>query len=322
MPVNDLIKEKIRQVLPDVKVVVAWGKGYDALHATPLFIEKESDLENLDIGPCSVQNLASYLLDFAAQNSGKVGIVVKGCDSRSVMAQLQENLIKREDVVIIGFPCEGVFDLKKFEAALPANSGKVLAVERKGDTVNVKLEDQELNLSFLDVVNQRCMHCRWPNAVLSDHFVGLPLTAKPLPPGHDLFAELEEKSAAERMEFWKNEMSRCIRCYACRNACPLCACKDHCVAQSREPHWVSQDDSLTDKWFFQVIHASHLSGRCTSCGECQRVCPMNIPVGLFKRKFNGIVKELFDYEAGLDQDATPPLQTFSLEELKIKERDW
>ena len=321
MSVNNLIKTKIAQVLPDVKLVMAWGKGYDALHATPLFIEKEEDLENLDISPCSVQNLASYLLDFNNQNI-KVGIVVKGCDSRSVVAQLQENLIKRENVVIIGFPCEGVIDLKKVEAALPENSGAVQNVERQGEKLKVKLTDTELELAWADVVNHRCPQCAYPNAIISDHFVGIPITAKPITPEHSLFIELQKKSANEIMEFWKKEMDRCIRCYACRNACPLCACKEHCVAQSRDPHWLSQEDSLTDKWFFQVIHATHLAGRCTGCGECQRACPMNIPVGLFKAKLNGIIKDLFDYEAGVDLDATPPLQTFSLEELKIKERHW
>ncbi|SHN67092.1 4Fe-4S dicluster domain-containing protein [Desulfovibrio litoralis] len=322
MSVNELIKEKIRQILPEVKLVMAWGKGYDALHSTPLFIESEKDLDKLEIGPCSVQNLASYLLDFNAQNI-KVGIVVKGCDSRSVVAQIQETLVKRENVVIIGFPCDGVIDLSKVESALPKQQAEIQAVDKKGDELIIKLKDSELKLNWDSVRANRCASCAYPNAIISDHFVGIQKAAQPSDASkNNILAVLEAKSPAELMEFWKKEMERCIRCYACRNACPLCACKEHCVAQSREPHWLSQEDSVTDKWFFQVIHATHLAGRCTGCGECQRACPMNIPVGLFKMKFNSIIKELFDYEAGVDIDANPPLQTFSLEEKKIKERNW
>jgi ferredoxin len=73
---------------------------------------------------------------------------------------------------------------------------------------------------------------------------------------------------------------------------------------------------------FQIIHAVHLAGRCTGCGECQRACPAGIPVLLLKRTLSRGVTELFDYDAGMDQDATPPLLTFQVEEAKIKEREW
>lgn len=94
------------------------------------------------------------------------------------------------------------------------------------------------------------------------------------------------------------------------------------MAQSREPHWVSQADSLRDKLFFQVIHATHQAGRCTGCGECQRACPMDIPVLLLKRSLSKQVEQLFDYRAGMDSAAMPPLLSFCVEEAKIKERDW
>ena len=66
-----------------------------------------------------------------------------------------------------------------------------------------------------------------------------------------------------------------------------------------------------------MIHAFHLAGRCTGCGECERVCPMEIPVALVKEKLNQIVKELLDYEAGLDPEAKPPLMTFDPSELGV-----
>ncbi|KAF4531318.1 hypothetical protein B566_EDAN019422, partial [Ephemera danica] len=171
-------------------------------------------------------------------------------------------------------------------------------------------------------LNHKCRRCKYPNAVFSDTFVGTP--ANP-PAGEDNYADLaafEALPLEERMAFWEKEMSRCIRCYACRNACPLCVCRDHCIATSREPQWVTQADGIKDKLFFQIIHATHLAGRCTGCGECQRACPVGIPVLLLKRSLSRSVEALFEYQAGVDPKATPPLQTFTIEEPRIKERDW
>ncbi|HAS90542.1 MAG TPA: 4Fe-4S ferredoxin, partial [Desulfovibrio sp.] len=53
-----------------------------------------------------------------------------------------------------------------------------------------------------------------------------------------------------------------------------------------------------------------------------RACPVDIPILLFKKKFNKEIKEVFNYEAGLDPEATPPLQTFKIDEPTIKEKEW
>ena len=99
----------------------------------------------------------------------------------------------------------------------------------------------------------------------------------------------------------------------------MCVCRDNCVADSREPHWLTQEDTPTQKMFFQLIHALHLAGRCTGCGECNRACPMGIPVGALKLQMGRVVKKLFEYAPGMDVDAVPPLLGFQLEEKNIHE---
>ena len=54
---------------------------------------------------------------------------------------------------------------------------------------------------------------------------------------------------------------------------------------------------------FQAVRNLHVAGRCTDCGECERACPVNIPLRSLTRGMYDIVDELFDYKAGMDKEA-------------------
>ena len=317
------LKARIKEALPGLECVIGWQKGYDPLHNTPLFIRGEADVDKLEWGPLNVHNPAVYLPSLRGK---KVGVVVKGCDSRSVVELLQEKLIDRDGVVIFGMPCDGVVDIAKVKARLAAAgapAGKVESVATDGKTVSVTAAGKAVSMPFAKVAADKCLHCQFPNAVLADAYVGDPAPQPPVNPAGDAdIAALDAMSVPERMAFWRYQMDRCIRCYACRNACPMCVCRDHCIAQSREPHWLSQEDAVTEKLMFQVVHAMHLAGRCTECGECQRACPMDIPVLALKKHLNRTIHDLFNYQAGVDVAAIPPLLQFKVEEDNIKERGW
>ena len=321
MSVNNELIAAVKAALVDASCVIGWGKGFDPLHAEPLFARSPEEADQFEAGFFSVQNPALYLPE---HKGSKVAVVVKGCDSRSVGQLLAEGLIKREEVTIIGFPCNGVIDNDKLTKLLvgKVEMGAITAVKEEGDTLVLTHAGGEERVAKAEVTADKCTRCQYPNAVFHDTFVGEPKAPVATTDTYSDLAAFEALPIEERMAFWEKEMSRCIRCYACRNACPLCVCRDHCIATSREPKWVSQADSVRDKLFFQVIHATHLSGRCTGCGECQRACPVGIPVLLLKRSLSRKVEALFDYKAGVDPKATPPLQTFTIEEPRIKERDW
>ena len=252
----------------------------------------------------------------------KVGIVVKGCDSRSVVELLQENLINRDDVTIFAMPCEGTLDMARVDKEL-GRYNKIDSVVYDEAGVTVTADGKEHRFCMTECAQGKCYGCTMPTAQLADTLAGAPTTVEGTPGTPPELALLDSMTLPERMAFWRGQMERCLRCYACRNACPMCVCRDYCVAESRDPHWMTQEDSVREKLYFQTIHALHLAGRCTGCGECQRACPVGIPILALRQQIGRAVSQLFDgYKAGMDPEAVPPLLGYELEEKNIHEREW
>lgn len=312
----DKLKEIVGRLRGDVDVVIGYKQGFDAIHASPCFVRSEAQVGDLIWSPLCVHNLATYLPGLKKK---RTAIVVKGCDSRAVVQLLQEGLIKRENIVIIGIPCRGVVSTRKLSRAAEGEAIEEIAFDDDG-SVRLKTARGEKRLSLADVTPDKCRSCQYPTPLVYDHLVGEPLAAdKPAEAVYEDVKEIESKSLEERLAYWKAELGRCIRCYACRNACPMCVCQDSCIAESRDPHWMSQKATPDEKLMFHMIHTIHLAGRCVECGECERACPMGIPIGKLKKKINKEMKELFGYTSGVSPDDQPPMYTFNPDEKTIEE---
>ncbi len=313
------LKTKIKDELPNLDWVIGWKQGFDPLQATPHFMRTEQDVDQLIYNPLCAQNLATFL---PGMKDKKVGILVKGCDSRTIVELLQENLITRENLVIFGLPCSGAVDVSKVRKEIDS-PGRITEVTFDGGHIRISTKQGSSSLALADVLLPKCRTNPYAMPVIADHVFGQEEKAGPCGQGESPALEaLEAMSLEQRFDYWQYHMDRCIRCYACRNACPMCVCRDHCIADTRDPHWLSQETDVQQKWMFQLIHVMHLAGRCTECGECERACPMDIPILSLRQKLNREIKDLFDYEAGVDPEAVPPLLTFKVEEANINERGW
>ena len=125
-------------------------------------------------------------------------------------------------------------------------------------------------------------------------------------------------SPEEKFEFFKAELSKCIRCNACRNVCPACSCRK-CVFDSTKFDEAKKAnvDSFEEK-MFHIIRAFHVAGRCTDCGECSRVCPQNIPLQLLNRKFIKDINAFYgDFQAGEEAEGKTPLTQFTTEDVEV-----
>ena len=305
------LRELVEESFEDLSVVIGWGEGFDPLHATPVFIKERESLGKLLWSPMCAQNLSGFLVKPPALKAEgkKIGICVKGCDSRSLVALLQEKFISRESLHIFGLPCRGTIDWRRVMKKEPLFGVKSARVDGERLVVEDSRGSRELELK--EVLFRKCLRCLHPNPVIYDVLVGEPVSSRISPA--ELYRdveELEEKSLQERLSFWQSELDRCLRCYACRNACPLCVCQERCIAETRDPKWLTQYMGISEKYLFHFIHSLHLAGRCTECGECERVCPMEIPVGLMKEKLGRSARDLLGFEAGLDPGGVPPLLTF------------
>lgn len=302
------LREVAEKLLIDKKVdlIIGYEKGTLPLRTRPTFIREPEETKRLVWNSRCENNLSFYLKTVKE----KVGIVAKGCDSRSIVGLIKESQVKREDIFIIGVPCSGIIDRKKIEDILEGR--ELLEGEESEGQILLKGEGFEETLDQDKLLHASCRSCRYRNPVLYDTLVGKEISQ----PQTDEYSDVEEfasKPDNERWAYFNDETSRCIRCYACRNVCPACYCPQCFVDQSL-PTWFDRTPHPSDTLIFHMIRTLHTAGRCVDCGACSRVCPMNVELRMLNKKAEKDIKELYDYEAGIDLEELPPMATFKIDD--------
>jgi formate dehydrogenase (coenzyme F420) beta subunit len=284
------LRDLARQLLTDgtVEVVVGWQDSPRG--ARPVFVDSPDDCDQLIFDTRCVHNLATYLNPrrFQVTELGRLAIVIKGCDAKAVAGLLREAQLTRDRVVLIGVRCGGV--VEEHDAAKPPPLTP-------------------------ETVMPRCHGCDNREPHLCDHLIGEPRPDPPVPlvTIEERIAALDALSPAGRWEYWTAQFAKCVRCYACRQVCPLCVC-ERCVADKSRPQWIETASHTRGNLAWNVTRAMHLAGRCVGCGECERFCPSGIPLSLLNRKLQQVVAERYDYRVSDDPEAVAPIGDFRLDD--------
>lgn len=301
---QEQIRTKAQELLANnqVQCVIGYEMGSRGW-ARPAFIYQADDVERLVWNQGCTHNLVNYLHDKKKparrdQEPPRVAIVVKPCDSRGLNVLLAESQIERERVYVIGVACDGIVEGAGFpstSSALASRSAAEWTGRSAGQNTNGKLQ-------------ARCLRCDERVPVIYDLLVGEPPQVDVSDDYADV-AKLEAMTPAERVSFWLKQYDRCIRCYACRQVCPGCYCAV-CMFERDDSLWVGITTEIKEKEAFHLGRAYHLAARCIGCNECERVCPMELPLGLLNRKLAKEVYELFGYRAGMEPVKGPLLTMF------------
>lgn len=294
--------------------VLGWKIGEFKYDLTPAVFKSAEEIDSDFVyNTFSCANLSKYLIKETRKDGGKILIFVKPCDSYSLQQLIKEHRVNREKIYIIGIECFGKTDIERVkERGLNAISD--ITEDDTSITVETAYGEKEKIMKY-EVMAERCLSCKSKKIVIFDELIGENGEVVEDCNRFDMVAKLEAMTPDERFEFWQNELSRCIRCNACRNVCPACTC-EKCVFDNDESG-VAQKAAQTsfEESNFHIIRAFHVAGRCTDCGECTRVCPQHIPLHLLNRKFIKDANELYgEYQAGEDADSRYPMVDFTFDD--------
>lgn len=289
---QDQLRQKSKELLASkqVEVVIGYGETTPGTVGT-VFCTTPEECDSLVWNEHCTANLTVYLTRKEVAKLGRAAIVVKGCDAKTLVVLETEKQLDRSKIVVLGMECNGVC--------------------AEGSTTHLA----------------KCSHCTVHSPPYCD--VVFPINTDSSNPtttattaataataATPKFTELDEfltKSPAERFEFWKSEFSRCVKCYACRQHCPLCYC-EVCVVDKNRPVRLSPSATLSGNFAWNTLRAFHLAGRCIGCGACTEACPAGIPLHLLNQTLAREAETSFGYRAGTDPNALPLIGTAAFED--------
>ena len=308
------IRDTARDMLAkgEVRAVIGYRHGTRGMLAEPAFITNPEQAGELVWDPTCFHNLSLYLVEdrkFLAHlnktSAAPIAIMAKGCDARSIVVLLQEHYFKREDVYIIGVSCEGTGVVDERKLAPHLNGFQASNAAFDGDDFVFTTAEGEKRLPAREVMADRCLECRNPFPKEHNLVFGEDKTGRELEAPFAALSRFEAQGAGERWEAWSHHFDRCMRCFACRSVCPMCYC-DECVVDSitfpvtpattaeekaNRIRRIERSATRSENITYLMTRAMHLAGRCTDCGECERACPVNVPIRLLNNKMEREARE-------------------------------
>lgn len=277
MSIPSQLQEKATELLTEKKVSVIIGYGQlETGEVGAIFVTSPHQTNRLLWNDQCAENLTVYLKRKEIKKLGNPGIIVKGCDAKTVAVLESENQIDRNNVVVIGVACSGILVRRTLQS--------------------------------------KCLSCDVQQPPHCDIVVGESAPAEQQKT--DRYAKLNQllaMTADERLEYWKGEFARCVKCYACRQNCPLCYC-DVCLADKNRPTRIDTSATLKGNFAWNILRAFHLAGRCVGCSACTNACPAAIDLDLLNLTLAKAAEDNFQFRSGMKRHTEPLIGTFSPED--------
>ena len=314
---REVLVSKASELLKNGTVdrVLGWKAGEFDYDITPAVFHTSEELEQDFVWNdfCGA-NFSKYLVSETGKSENKILVFLKPCDTYSFNQLLTEHRFDREKVYAVGVGCNGMLDVAK----LRSGAEGILRVHTEDpDKVAVEtLYDGTVTLDRAELLPDRCVNCKSRKHVAYDELLG---SDGEVLDCHrfDEVEQIERMTPDERYAFWQGELSRCIRCNACRDVCPTCTC-EKCVFDNPQSGVENKAPATSfEEQMFHIIRAFHVAGRCTDCGECSRVCPQHIPLHLLNRKFIKDIDNFYgDYQAGAEVGSRAPIVNYRTDDLE------
>lgn len=302
--------------------------------------------------PVNGLNVARLVANLSRNLPEKVAVVLRSCELRALYELVKLQQAKLDNLVIIGVDCAGTFAAKDYAEMVQQN--KVDAKKWVSQAADGK------NPTGMDL-RRACTVCAFPEASNADIILGwlgmggnLLIAAKDSVDlsgvaglesagAPDTRVKLLEKLAEEKgqaktqaiaefkssvanMEKLAEVLATCIKCQNCRQACPICFCRE-CVSAGpifdhngdKYMEYAKRKGAIelpTDTALFHLTRVNHMGLSCVGCGQCENACPMDIPVGLMFQALSQANQDRFEYEPGRSLEEPIPITVYKEHELE------
>jgi formate dehydrogenase subunit beta len=332
---NEVVQNIVRGMLRAglVEEVLAFARGLNESDIVPLFITDQQDVDRIVTISYYPSSLAKLVAEYRDKDK-KIGMVVRSCDARAMVELAKRQQLNLENFYLVGIECYGVVKNR--------DKGHEIYIFSK----EMKI-DGELKPLDEGILSPNCRRCEYPIPTMADVSCRIEQSGEtlvtantekgrkilsaaniPIEEGHQSdvtamkeraarwqdkeFGELKEMESKERLSYWLSQFDKCIKCYGCRNSCPLCYCEDCYLGPER---LLIQREEIPPQRLFHITRLIHVGDSCLNCGQCEATCPMEIPISKLYHMLYKELSGIFKYESGLDIDMLPPVSAITDEDL-------